>query len=167
LKILVLDDYHRMKNENGRTEIRVNPQPQRRGSPRKIMSEKGNERGSIWGWGGEGKGREAGTGAEQDQDREQEQIQEREQEQRQEREQEQRQEREQERRQRQGQERDHQTRAEPLAKPGAGLDGDLKVVPTTAGLRSVGDTPHPGGGHRRVATMAAGTVRDGGVCCGC
>ena len=99
----------------------------------------------YWGWGGEGKGREAGTGAEQDQDREQEQ--------------EQRQERE--------QERDHQTRAEPLAKPGAGLDGDLKVVPTAAGLRSVGDTPHPGGGHRRVATMASGTVRDGGVCCGC
>ncbi|PAV86850.1 hypothetical protein WR25_18552 [Diploscapter pachys] len=65
------------------------------------------------------------------------------------------------------QERDHQTRAEPLAKPGAGLDGELKVVPTAAGLRSVGDTTHPGGGHRRVATMASGTVRDGGVCCGC
>ncbi|PAV87861.1 hypothetical protein WR25_15001 [Diploscapter pachys] len=39
------------------------------------------------------------------------------------------------------------------------------VIPTTAGLRSVNDTPHPGGGHRRVATTAAGTVRPvvGGV----
>ncbi|PAV72039.1 hypothetical protein WR25_22471 [Diploscapter pachys] len=40
------------------------------------------------------------------------------------------------------------------------------VVPTAAGLRSVNDTPHPGGDHRRVATTAAGTVRDGGVCWG-
>ena len=31
-------------------------------------------------------------------------------------------------------------------------DGDLKVVPTAAGLRSVGITPHPGGSHRREAT---------------